>query len=62
MTLSKRLKDKTLLKTLCFVDGKWVGGDAKQIDVVDPATGETIATVPSFGAEETRARVVSRDA
>lgn len=61
MTLSKRLKDKTLLKTLCFVDGKWVGGDAKQIDVVDPATGETIATVPSFGAEETREALVAAE-
>jgi succinate-semialdehyde dehydrogenase / glutarate-semialdehyde dehydrogenase len=61
MTLASRLKDKTLLKTLCFVDGKWVGGDAKQIDVVDPATGETIATVPSFGAEETREALVAAE-
>ena len=57
MTLSARLKDKTLLKTRCFVDGKWVGADAPQIDVVDPATGETIATVPSLGADETRAAI-----
>jgi len=61
MTLASRLKDKTLLKTLCFVNGKWVGGDAKQIDVVDPATGETIATVPSFGAEETREALVAAE-
>ncbi|WP_421862986.1 NAD-dependent succinate-semialdehyde dehydrogenase [Parvibaculum sp.] len=54
MTLSTRLKDKTLLKTRCFLDGKWVGADAPRIDVVDPATGETIATVPSLGAAETR--------
>ncbi len=54
MTLSTRLKDKTLLKTRCFLDGKWVGTDAPRIDVVDPATGETIATVPSLGAAETR--------
>jgi succinate-semialdehyde dehydrogenase/glutarate-semialdehyde dehydrogenase len=54
MTLSTRLKDSTLLRTHCFVDGKWVGADAPQIDVLDPASGETIATVPSLGAAETR--------
>ncbi|PKP99518.1 MAG: succinate-semialdehyde dehydrogenase (NADP(+)), partial [Alphaproteobacteria bacterium HGW-Alphaproteobacteria-12] len=54
MTLSTRLKDSTLLRTHCFVDGKWVGADAPQIDVMDPASGETIATVPSLGAAETR--------
>ena len=54
MTLSARLKDKSLLRTRCFVNGKWVGENAPQIDVVDPATGETIATVPSLGAAETR--------
>ena len=54
MTLATHLKDKTLLKTRCFIDGKWVGAEARQIDVTDPATGEVIATVPSLGAEETR--------
>lgn len=54
MTLAKHLKDKSLLKTRCFIDGNWVGGDAPQIDVADPATGEVIATVPSLGAKETR--------
>ena len=54
MTLSTRLKDSTLLRTHCFVDGKWVGAEAPQIDVVDPASGQTIATVPSLGAAETR--------
>ncbi len=54
MTLASRLKDKSLLRTLCFVDGKWVGEEAPRIDVTDPATGETIATVPSLGAAETR--------
>ncbi|MFN4355875.1 NAD-dependent succinate-semialdehyde dehydrogenase [Parvibaculum sp.] len=54
MTLVTRLKDKSLLKTRCFIDGKWAGGDAAQIDVTDPATGEVIATVPSLGVKETR--------
>lgn len=54
MTLATRLKDKALLKTRCFIDGQWVGAEAPQIDVTDPATGEVIATVPSLGAKETR--------
>ncbi|MEQ8268152.1 MAG: NAD-dependent succinate-semialdehyde dehydrogenase [Parvibaculum sp.] len=57
MTLASRLKDKTLLKTRCYIAGKWVGEKAPQIDVTDPATGETIATVPSLGADETRAAI-----
>lgn len=54
MTLATRLKDKTLLKTRCFINGEWVGADAPQIDVTDPATGDLIATVPSLGAKDTR--------
>ncbi|MGB6086766.1 NAD-dependent succinate-semialdehyde dehydrogenase [Parvibaculum sp.] len=54
MTLTSRLKDKSLLKTLCFINGEWVGADAPQIDVTDPATGEKIASVPSLGTQETR--------
>ncbi|MBA4209640.1 MAG: succinate-semialdehyde dehydrogenase (NADP(+)) [Parvibaculum sp.] len=54
MTLATRLKDKTLLKTCCFINGEWVGADAPQIDVTDPATGDLIATVPSLGAKDTR--------
>jgi len=55
MSLASRLKDPGLLKALCFIDGKWVGADAPQINVTDPATGELITTVPSLGASETRA-------
>jgi len=55
MSLASRLKDPSLLKALCFIDGKWVGADAPQINVTDPATGELITTVPSLGASETRA-------
>lgn len=57
MTLTSRLKDKSLLKTLCFINGEWVGADAPQIDVTDPATGEKIASVPSLGTNETREAV-----
>ena len=54
MKLAARLKDPSLLKTLCYIDGQWVGEGAPQIKVTDPATDEVIATVPSLGANETR--------
>jgi len=54
MKLLERLKDKQLLKTHCYVAGEWVGGDATQIAVTDPATGEVLANVPSLGKNETR--------
>ncbi len=47
------LKDKSLLKEKCYIDGKWVGGDAT-IDVTNPASGDVIASVPKLGAKETR--------
>ncbi|WP_262173143.1 NAD-dependent succinate-semialdehyde dehydrogenase [Saccharococcus sp. Marseille-Q5394] len=34
------------------IDGKEVGKDLKTIDVINPATGESIATVPHGGAKE----------
>ncbi|MBI1263020.1 MAG: succinate-semialdehyde dehydrogenase [Rhizobiales bacterium] len=55
MSLVSRLKDPTLLKSLCYINGQWTGKDAPQIDVNDPATGELITTVPSLGVAETRA-------
>ncbi len=55
MKLAQRLKDRSLLKTQCYIDGQWVGEAAPRIDVTDPATDEVIATVPSLGAAETRA-------
>ncbi|MDO8423416.1 MAG: NAD-dependent succinate-semialdehyde dehydrogenase [Parvibaculum sp.] len=54
MKLADRLKDKTLLKTRCYIDGAWVGDDTSGIKVTDPATDELIAIVPSLGAAETR--------
>ncbi|MFZ3033031.1 MAG: NAD-dependent succinate-semialdehyde dehydrogenase [Parvibaculum sp.] len=54
MKLSARLKDQTLLKTQCYIDGAWVGDNKTGIEVTDPATGELIVTIPSLGAAETR--------
>jgi succinate-semialdehyde dehydrogenase/glutarate-semialdehyde dehydrogenase len=46
------LKDKTLLKDKCYIDGRWVGGEAA-IDVTNPVNGEVICTVPNLGRKET---------
>ena len=54
MKLADRLKDKTLLKTRCYIDGAWVGDETAGIRVTDPATDELIAIVPSLGTAETR--------
>jgi succinate-semialdehyde dehydrogenase/glutarate-semialdehyde dehydrogenase len=53
MKLAARLKDQSLLKVQCYIDGAWVDG-AVTIEVTNPATDEVIASVPSLGAVETR--------
>ncbi|MGH8725742.1 MAG: NAD-dependent succinate-semialdehyde dehydrogenase [Burkholderiales bacterium] len=47
------LKDPKLFRTQCYIDGEWVGG-AKTLNVVNPATGSVLGTVPKLGAEEAR--------
>ena len=49
------LKDPSLFREACYINGEWVGaGSNETIDVVNPASGETIGTVPKMGANETR--------
>jgi succinate-semialdehyde dehydrogenase/glutarate-semialdehyde dehydrogenase len=49
------LKDPTLLRHQCLIDGEWCdANDASKITVTNPATGEPIGTVPRMGATETR--------
>ena len=53
--MSIALKDPSLLRQHCYVDGAWIGADGGgTIDVTNPATGEQIGTVPNAGAAETR--------
>jgi succinate-semialdehyde dehydrogenase/glutarate-semialdehyde dehydrogenase len=45
-----RLRDRELLRELCYVNGRWIGADDGQtIAVDDPATGSTIGSVPKLG-------------
>ena len=50
-----QLSDQRLFREQCYVDGAWIDADdGRAIKVTDPATGETIGTVPSVGVAETR--------
>ena len=52
------LQDPTLFRQQCYVDGRWL--DAKSgrtTDVVNPADGQVIGTVPAFSGIETRAAI-----
>ena len=50
-----QLSDPTLLKTQAYINGQWVDSDSGETFVVlNPATGEEVATVASVGADETR--------
>jgi succinate-semialdehyde dehydrogenase/glutarate-semialdehyde dehydrogenase len=46
------LKDKSLLKDKCYINGRWVDGKAV-IDVTNPVNSEAICAVPKLGAKET---------
>ena len=49
------LKDPSLFRQANYIGGKWVEADnAATLTVRNPATGETIGTVPAMGTAETR--------
>ena len=49
-----KLLDPTLLKQHAYLDGQWAAADTgATLDVLDPATGECVSTVPDLGAAET---------
>ena len=50
-----QLKDPTLLRQQAYFDGVWTNADRGGTrDVVNPATGERLGTIPDMGAVETR--------
>jgi len=50
-----QLQDKSLFRQQAYIDGAWQDADSGQsITVTNPATGETLGTVPKMGAAETR--------
>ncbi len=49
------LKDPSLLRQQCYVDGQWIDADdGGSMPVVDPATGLPVGTAPVMHAAETR--------
>ena len=58
-----RLRDQGLFHTRCYIDGDWVDADTGEtIDVVNPANGEVLGTVPKMGAAEARRAVAAAEA
>jgi len=50
-----QLQDKSLFRQQAYIDGRWLDADSGQtISVNNPASGETLGTVPKMGAAETR--------
>src|SRR5437879_12604398 len=57
------LKDPSLFRQQCYLDGKWADADSgKSIPVNNPATGEILGTVPNMGVAETRRAIEAANA
>jgi succinate-semialdehyde dehydrogenase/glutarate-semialdehyde dehydrogenase len=57
-----KLSDPKLFRQRCYVDGAWIDADeGATVAVNDPATGETLGTVPRLGAAETRRAIAAAD-
>jgi succinate-semialdehyde dehydrogenase/glutarate-semialdehyde dehydrogenase len=57
------LKDPSLLRQQAYIDGEWCNAnDSSTITVTNPATGETVGTVPHMGALETKRAIDAANA
>ncbi len=57
------LKDPTLLRQQCYVDGQWADADSGvTIAVHNPATGAMLGTIPRMGTTETRRAIEAANA
>ncbi|MEM4988436.1 NADP-dependent succinate-semialdehyde dehydrogenase [Collimonas sp. H4R21] len=55
-----QLKDPSLFRQQAYVNGEWCGADSGAMHpVTNPATGETIGSVPLMGAAETRRAIAA---
>ena len=58
-----QLKDMSLFREQCYINGEWLDADKKEtIPVYNPADGVQIGTVPNLGAEETRRAIEAANA
>ena len=58
--IAARLKDASLLRQSCFIDGEWVSGSSQHV-VNSPTTGGVIGHIPALGAAETEAAIAAAD-
>ncbi len=50
-----QLKDSGLLREACYINGEWVvADDGATREIINPANGEILASVPNMGMAETR--------
>jgi succinate-semialdehyde dehydrogenase/glutarate-semialdehyde dehydrogenase len=57
------MKDASLFREQAYINGEWVDADSGETDpVLNPATGEVLATVPRCGADETRRAIEGANA
>ncbi|QAU32804.1 NADP-dependent succinate-semialdehyde dehydrogenase [Janthinobacterium sp. 17J80-10] len=57
------LNKPALFRQQCYVDGQWVDADGgATLPVTNPATGETIGSIPKMGADETRRAIEAANA
>ena len=55
-----KLKDPTLLRQQCYVNGAWVdAAGGATLPVTNPATGEKLGTVPAINAAGAEAAVAA---
>jgi len=58
-----KLKDPTLLRELCFIDGGWTAADnGAMLEVRNPATAQKLGSIPNMGAAETRRAIAAASA
>jgi succinate-semialdehyde dehydrogenase / glutarate-semialdehyde dehydrogenase len=58
--MSVKLKDPTLLREQCFIDGGWSAADnGATLEVTNPATMKKLGSIPNMGAAETRRAIAA---
>src|SRR6185312_7889954 len=57
-----QLQDQALFRQQAYVAGKWVDAlNRGTLPVTNPATGDTLGSVPNMGADETRQAIEAAD-
>ncbi|HEX6572991.1 MAG TPA: NADP-dependent succinate-semialdehyde dehydrogenase [Steroidobacteraceae bacterium] len=61
--MSLKLKDASLWRQQCYVNGAWSdAANGETVKVLNPATRDVLGTVPRFGLTETRAAIEAANA